>query len=97
MKRTYNILKEFKECFESLIPYCKVLEVSQALTDDDRLITEVYFSYAVDGETSEIYTCHSEVDVLYLNQYDDEKIAKQIFGDIMVGLAKQMKTDFISH
>lgn len=97
MKTTHNILKELRNSFEELAPYCRVLEVSQSLTEDEVLVTEVYFAYMVDGETSAVYTCHSNVDSIYLFQFSDQKVAKQIVGDILIELAYQMKDYCTEH
>ena len=97
MKTTYNILREFRDSFKQTVPYCRVLAVSQSLTEDDVLVTEVYFAYMVDGETSAVYTCHSNIDSIYLFQFSDQKIAKEIVSDILVELAHQMKDDCTEH
>lgn len=90
MKTLIQYMKDFKVVLEDNCN-CEVIDINMSLLDHDMFCTEVTFCYTYPNRNTELLVCISNIDMVYLDQFSDEHLVKQILGDVLFELESKLK------
>lgn len=92
MKQITTFLKELRDILdENNFANAVVVDIGVSLTEFNVLSTEVSFAVRhPDGDT-ELIICISNIDIVYIDQYSEEHLIKQVLGDILFELESKLK------
>tara|TARA_B100001105_G_scaffold136402_1_gene109294 strand:- start:6970 stop:7266 length:297 start_codon:yes stop_codon:yes gene_type:complete len=92
MKQITTFLKELRTILDdNNYSNAVVVDLGFTLTEFDVLAVEASFAVRHPNGKTDVLICNSNIDIVYLDQYSDEHLIKQVIGDLLFDLEVKFK------
>lgn len=98
MKQITTFLKELRTILDdNNFSNAVVVDLGVTLTEFDVLAVEASFAVRHPNGKTDALICNSNIDIVYLDQYSDDHLIKQVIGDLLFDLEGKFKEISIVH